>query len=150
MSDKQDDNVRWSRRGFLKVSAGAAAAVSLSPIVGSGCASVPGSAFPAGTASSFPQGQSTKIEDVDVFIFHTEEGYAAISAECTHMSCAVEKTEGGNFECPCHGSVFGARGEVLDGPAESPLTWFAVTIEGDKVVVDPTRVVDAGTFTPAG
>lgn len=39
---------------------------------------------------------------------------------CTHLGCRVTATENG-FVCPCHGSRFDERGEILTGPAKRPL-----------------------------
>lgn len=57
----------------------------------------------------------------------------AFSAVCTHQGCAV-KPVGKEFDCPCHGSKFDAMtGEVLGGPAPSPLVAVPVSVTGDSV-----------------
>jgi CDGSH-type Zn-finger protein/nitrite reductase/ring-hydroxylating ferredoxin subunit len=52
-----------------------------------------------------------------------EEGELHLmSARCTHLGCTVAwNPVDRRFDCPCHGSHFGPRGEVLEGPATKPL-----------------------------
>jgi Rieske Fe-S protein len=64
-----------------------------------------------------------KIDGDNVAAFRDHQGQLhAVSAACSHMGCllgwnSVDKT----WDCPCHGSRFSLTGEVLHGPAVSPL-----------------------------
>jgi Rieske Fe-S protein len=58
----------------------------------------------------------------------------ALSAICTHQSCAVGAMNG-QIICPCHGSEFGLDGSVLKGPATRPLAMLPATITPTSIKV---------------
>ena len=65
----------------------------------------------------------------------------AIGDVCTHGDISLSEgfVDGESLECWAHGSAFSLRtGKPLNLPAYEPVPVFAVTIEGDDVLIDPT------------
>ena len=67
-----------------------------------------------------------KLLDIDgerVAAYRSEDGAVTMKSPiCTHMGCTVQwNSAERTWDCPCHGSRFSPKGEVLGGPAESPL-----------------------------
>ncbi len=79
-----------------------------------------------GPASNYPLGSRTILTDIPAVLYHTQDGFLAISLICTHLGCTVAPQDS-QFVCPCHGSKFDSTGKVLRGPAEKPLN--SLTIE---------------------
>ena len=69
------------------------------------------------------EGKVIKIEGKPVACSRDDDGkLTTVSAVCTHMGCLVRWNNAEHtWDCPCHGSRFQASGEVMAGPAESPL-----------------------------
>lgn len=70
-----------------------------------------------------------------VYVHRTESGdWTAVLASCTHRGCQPEPFAD-RLVCPCHGSEFSATGEVLQGPADEPLTRYEVVEDGDRLII---------------
>lgn len=61
---------------------------------------------------------------------------SAFTSVCTHSGCTRSWTFPNNqFECTCHGSLFDTNGDVVRGPAGSPLARIDVSRDGDMVIL---------------
>lgn len=116
-----------SRRDFLKLStnsllvlAGALGIGGLIRYLSYQFDKSPQTEYDLGSVNNFPLNSRTMLTYIPAVIIHDENGFQAISLECTHLGCTVEARNYG-FECPCHGSRFDPSGKMLRGPAVSPL-----------------------------
>lgn len=90
------------------------------------------------------QGAIVQMEDERVCAFRDDVGELhVVSSACTHMGCQL-KWNGAerSWDCPCHGSRFDVDGEVLHGPAVTPLAKREVGAKHE--VVMPAHAVALG------
>ncbi len=67
--------------------------------------------------------------------------WIALYQRCVHLGCTVPyRDECDSFKCPCHGSHYNVDGEYLDGPAPRSLDRFQLSLNGDDVVVDTSKL----------
>ena len=81
-----------------------------------------------------PGGGSLVFRKRQIAVIKEGEDVYALGMACTHLGCTVNASPKG-FACPCHGSVFNNRGEVLRGPADRPLPRFAIKERGDDILI---------------
>jgi len=91
----------------------------------------------AGMVSDFPPGSTTYIGAARAWLVNDGERLTALDAVCTHLGCLVQERETAvsGFHCPCHGSEFGADGEVERGPAAWPLRSLFIEVTPDDRVI---------------
>lgn len=105
----------------------------------------PSAQFKIGMLRDFAPGVFKTFQEENVMVFCDEKGLYAISIVCTHLGCVVQHTDEG-FQCPCHGSKYGEKGELLQGPAPKGLPWFSIAqLPGGHLIVDRSKAVRQGT-----
>jgi Rieske Fe-S protein len=139
-----------TRRYFLQVLAVGAASTAGAIAGCSGNNSTGPEAFgdvTAGNVSALQIGSVISVPGAPAFLGRDSGGLYAMTSICTHAGC--DMAGGGptttTINCHCHGSQFSLTGNVLQGPAQNPLTHFAVTVGADGTItvhggnkVDPT------------
>jgi cytochrome b6-f complex iron-sulfur subunit len=105
----------------------------------------PPTTFRAGNPDLYPLNSVTFLQDQQVYIVRTAQGFYAVSAVCTHLGCITQwKPEDNLIECPCHGSKFQREGTKVAGPAPRPLPHFALSLTADgELLVDKLEIVEA-------
>lgn len=148
-SEHTEEEAGLTRRGFLKYlmvifSAVATVAGVLVPVVGYlwpprvkvGQA---GGRVAVADEGEIPpgKGQVVSVANKPVIVLHTEDGFKALSAVCTHLGCIVYWDESKQvIACPCHAAFFNANGSVISGPPPAPLPSLRVEVQGGKVYVE--------------
>lgn len=142
-----------SRRSFLTLmtggalatyaaAAGGASLVFLRPRVTYG----PPSKVVLGRPDTYQPGSQVALPEAKLVIRRQGDRICAISTVCTHLGCTVNPTESG-FDCPCHGSQYDERGDVIGGPAPKALAWYRVAVApSGELVVDKHETVDPDTY----
>ena len=107
-----------------------------------------GTIIEAGPVESFPPDSVTAFVRGRFYLSRLEDGgFLALSRTCTHLGCTVpwlDKEK--KFACPCHGSSFDIRGEVVSPPAPRALDIHYVFIENNIVKVDTGKRIKRGEF----
>jgi len=92
---------------------------------------------------SFRMRLGPRVEDFTRVVFVTRDPDSgqvlAMSGECTHLTCPVQKRDVKKLDgddvaplaCPCHGGRFSRTGEVLDGPPPRPLRRLEIQLPED-------------------
>jgi Rieske Fe-S protein len=131
------------RRVFLKI---LAAVPLLACTSTSGAPATFGDA-PAGNVSATKVGVLSVVPNAPVILARDQQGLYAMTITCPHQGCDVTPL-GNKLECPCHGSVFDDNGNVLQGPANTGLVHFAVSVDAaGAITVNGSSQVPASART---
>jgi Rieske Fe-S protein len=143
--------LNYTRRDFVKAFAAFAAVIGGSVLAASVKIPSPQQQQTSQTStSSLPNGAIANTNQLQVGspqYFEYPSGYpnillkssdgtlTALSLLCTHVccECTYEPSTGYIF-CPCHGSVFDATGQVLRGPAQTPLPSINLRVDSSGLI----------------
>ncbi len=105
----------------------------------------------AGKGREFKIGTVSHVQQGHFYISRLEDGSVlALWQRCTHLGCTVPyRKDEHQFHCPCHSSLFNAKGEVIGGPAPRPLDIFPIEVVDGNLVVDTGHPISRDKFDPS-
>jgi 3-phenylpropionate/trans-cinnamate dioxygenase ferredoxin subunit len=85
--------------------------------------------------------KSVEVRGVPVLIANVGGRFLAIGDVCSHarsrLSDGFLDENECTVECPLHNAVFSLEtGEALEFPADEPVPTYAVTVDGDEILID--------------
>jgi len=84
--------------------------------------------------SDLPANGALVFKDSGAAMISANGSFYALDLACTHLGCMVNVNPA-DISCPCHGSRFNLRGEVLQGPAQKPLKRLEVREQSGRIEV---------------
>jgi cytochrome b6-f complex iron-sulfur subunit len=143
MTDEEGKNpeggVAIPRRSFLNFLLGATVIVAVGGIINTlvrylwPTEEIIGGGKAAGTTSlplsEIPVGGAKTVR-------HKGKPYIVVNAICTHLGCIVYWDPSiKQLACPCHTAFFDLNGNIITGPAPTPLPTVEVKVAGDQIVI---------------
>ncbi|MDY6596995.1 Rieske 2Fe-2S domain-containing protein, partial [Clostridioides difficile] len=72
------------------------------------------------------EGKIVNIDGKRYGVYKDDNGdFYIVDTTCTHLGCELNfNSEEKTWDCPCHGSRFDYKGNILEGPALKPLKLY--------------------------
>ncbi|MBN3582133.1 ubiquinol-cytochrome c reductase iron-sulfur subunit [Algoriphagus aestuarii] len=76
------------------------------------------------------------INTAKVLVSKVGESFVALTSVCTHEGCDTNWSfTNSTYNCSCHGSKFDAQGNVVSGPATTPLKVYETELSGEILTI---------------
>ncbi|NND02537.1 MAG: Rieske 2Fe-2S domain-containing protein [Acidimicrobiia bacterium] len=95
-----------------------------------------------------PENTVIEVPQARAYLTKIDGQVVALSEVCSHLGCRVPFCDSsGQFECPCHGSVFNRAGDFIAGPAPRGMDMYAVEVVDGVIEINTEEFI---TGTPPG
>ena len=82
---------------------------------------------------------ANELDTSGMLLYRQSESTVKVySRNCTHAGCPIGGfSSSGISSCQCHGSMFDTNGNVVNGPAATPLNQYSATISENIITITP-------------